>query len=154
MESISDYLLVVDGQERILYMNKLFQRDCFDEELSQKHSYLNHVLTASSLSTFRSAMNQALQGIRGVGIYTSFQKESASIPMKAGYASTENGDVFLFFSNKVEGLNPLDGWEKDERIKELTCLYEVAEWIEVSCSVDEFFQKLHRYLCHGVLYPE
>ena len=154
MESISDYLLVADGQERILYMNKLFQQDCFDEGLSQKHSYLNHVLTASSLSTFRSAMNQAQQGIRGVGIFTSFYKKSVSIPMKVGYANTKNGDVFLFFANKVEGLNRLDGWEKDERIKELTCLYEVAEWIEVSSSVDEFFQKLPRYLCHGTVYPD
>jgi len=154
MESISDYLLIVDGQERILYMNKLFRQDCFDKELAQKYSYLNHVLTASSLSTFRSAMNQAQQGIRGVGVYTSFQKDSVSIPMKAGYAKTETGDVFLFFANKVEGLNRLDGWEKDERIKELTCLYEVAEWIEVSSSVDEFFQKLPRYLCHGMVYSD
>ena len=154
MESISDYLLVVDGQERILYLNELFQRDCFNEKLTQKPPYLNHVLTASSLNTFRSAMNQAQQGIRGVGIYTSFQEDAISIPMKVGYAKTENGPVFLFFANKVEGLNRLDGWEKDERIKELTCLYEVAEWIEASSSVDEFFQKLPRYLCHGMLYSE
>ncbi len=154
MESISDYLMVVDGQECILYMNPLFQQDCSDQASSVNLCYLHHILTASSLNTFRSAMNQAQQGIRGVGIFTSLQIDSVSIPMKVGYTKTESGDVFLFFANKVEGLNRLDGWEKDERIKELSCLYEVAEWIETSSSVDEFFHKLPRYLCHGMLYPE
>ena len=71
MGSISDYLLVVDRQERILHMNQLFKRDCFNENITENTWHLNHVLTPTSLNTYRSAMKQAQGGIRGVGVYTS-----------------------------------------------------------------------------------
>ena len=45
-------------------------------------------------------------------------------------------------------------WEKDERIKELSCVYAVAEWIEASASIKEFFEALPKYLGPGMRYPE
>jgi signal transduction histidine kinase len=44
--------------------------------------------------------------------------------------------------------------DKNERIKELACLYRVLDWIEASRSVNEFFTQLPRYLCPGMLHPE
>jgi signal transduction histidine kinase len=52
------------------------------------------------------------------------------------------------------GLSARSEWEKDERIKELTCVYAVAEWTEASRSVKEFFDELPRHLCPGMRYPE
>ena len=52
------------------------------------------------------------------------------------------------------GLSTASEWEKDERIKELSCLYAVAEWIEASRSVKEFFDELPKRLCPGMRYPE
>ncbi len=154
MESIFDYLLVVDDEERILYVNQHFNKDYFHEKSSLKKRYLNDILTPSSLNTFKSAMAQAREGVRGIAVYILATENSPSIPLKAGYADTESGEVFLFFGNKLEVLSKQDDWAKDERIKELACLYRVAEWIEVSGSIDEFFTNLPRYLSPGMLYPE
>lgn len=154
MESIFDYLLVVDDEEHILHLNQRFNKDCFHEKPSIKKRCLIDVLASSSLSTFRSAMAQAREGVRGIAVCTLRAENSRSIPLRAGYADTESGEVFLFFGNKLEGLSKQAEWEKDERIKELACLYRVAEWIEMSGSIDEFFTNLPQYLSPGMLYPE
>jgi signal transduction histidine kinase/PAS domain-containing protein len=48
----------------------------------------------------------------------------------------------------------IQDWEKNERIKELSCLYEVAEWIEDSGSICEFFGGLSRIISVAMLHPE
>ena len=154
IESIFDYLLVVDNKERILYLNQRFNKDCLHEKISIMQRCLIDVLTSSSLNTFRSAMAQAREGVRGIAVVTLKAENSRSIPLKAGYVDTESGKVFLFFGNKLEGLSKQTEWEKDERIKELACFYRVAEWIEVSGSIDEFFTNLPQYFSPGMLYPE
>ncbi|MCP4612491.1 MAG: hypothetical protein GY845_27650 [Planctomycetes bacterium] len=154
IESIFDYLLVVDDEERILYLNQRFNKAWFHEQISIMQKCLIDVLTSSSLNTFRSAMAQAREGVRGIAVVTLTSKNSRSIPLKAGYVDTESGEVFLFFGNKLEGLSKQAEWEKDERIKELACFYRVAEWIEVSDSIDEFFTNLPQYFSPGMLYPE
>ena len=153
MESIFDYLLVVDDEEQILHVNELFDKD-YSQKSSLRHRYLSEVITSDSSMMFRAAMAQARAGIRSIAVYSAKDNKSRSIPLKAGFAETESGGVWLFFGNKVEGLSKKEEWEKNERIKELACLYEVADWIEVSSSVDEFFSKLPRYLSEGMLYPE
>jgi len=47
-----------------------------------------------------------------------------------------------------------DEHEQIERAKELACLYSVAEWIQESHSVKEFFTDLPKYLRKGMKYPE
>ena len=154
MEGNFDYLLVVDDQEQILYVNRPFRKLYFQKKTVLKNKYLKDVLSTASLSTFRSAMNQARKHVRTIAVYTPATEKARSIPLKAGYANTESGEVFLFFGNKFEGLTKQAEWEKDERIKELACLYEVAEWAEAAASIDEFFTHLPRYLSPGMLYPE
>ncbi|MHC4535483.1 MAG: hypothetical protein ACYS6K_16150 [Planctomycetota bacterium] len=154
IESIFDYLLVVDDEERILYLNQRFNKDCFHEKISIMQRCLVDVLSSSSLNTFRSAMAQAREGIRGIAVVTLIAENSRSIPLKAGYVDTESGEVFIFFGNKLEGLSKQAEWEKDERIKELACIYRVAEWIDVSGSIAEFFTNLPQYFSPGMLYPE
>jgi len=56
--------------------------------------------------------------------------------------NTDEGGLFLFFGAQVDGLSEFGKAEKDERIKELFCIYAVAEWIEVSASIKEFFTHL------------
>lgn len=154
MECNFDYLMVVDDQERIIHVNQPFKKSYFQKKTFLKNKYLNDILTKSSLSTFRSAMNQCRKGVRTIAICTQAAEKARSIPLKAGYANTESGEVFIFFGNKFEGLTKQAEWEKDERIKELACLYEVAEWVEAAISIDEFFTNLPRYLGPGMLYPE
>ena len=47
-----------------------------------------------------------------------------------------------------------DGRDAEERARELACVYAVADWIEVSGSVKEFFEGLPQRLCPGMRHPE
>ena len=154
MESSFDYLLVVDGAERIVHMSRLLTRDSHAEDVSFEGKLLKDILTPPSLTTVRSAMAQARGKNRANAVYTVAGENSRSIPLKAGYGETDGGEIFVFFGNKLEALRKLQEWEKNERIKELSCLYDVSEWIEDSDSIANFFTELPRYLASGMLYPE
>ncbi len=154
MESSFDYLLVVDGAECIVHMSRLLSRDSHAEGASFEGKNLKEILTPPSLTTFRSAMAQARGNNRANAVYTVAEENPRSIPLKAGHGETDGGEIFIFFGNKLEALRKLQEWEKTERIKELSCLYDIAEWIEDSDSISEFFTQLPRYLASGMLYPE
>ena len=154
MESIFDYLLAVDDKGHILHSNQLFNKNYSHNKNSLEKRALKDILTQSSLNTFMAAMAQARKGIRGVAVCTLRGENSRSIPLRAGYARTESGEVFLFFGNKLEGLSKQAEWEKDARIKELACLYRVTELVELSGSIEEFFTHFPKYLSRGMLYPE
>jgi signal transduction histidine kinase len=154
MESNFDYLLVVDADECIVHMSNLFRRECYPAEGTAEDQPLQGILSPRSLNTFRSAMALARAGSRGVALYSPTATPSLSIPLKAGYATAKKGEVFLFFGDKVEGLRKQSESDKDERIKELACLYQVLDWIEMSASVSDFFTHLPKYLSAGMLYPE
>ena len=154
MENNFDYLLVVDGGERIVHMSNLFARDASHGKPSLDGKPLPDVLTPNSLHTFKSAMAQARAGGRGIAVFTPVDKEDISIPLKAGFTELIEGEAYIFFSNKLTDLSTRREWEKEERIKELSCLYSVAELIEESQSIKEFFTKLPNTLSTGMLYPE
>ncbi|MGD1048211.1 MAG: ATP-binding protein [Candidatus Krumholzibacteriaceae bacterium] len=154
METSFDYLLVVDGTERIIHASRLLQRDSLSEDEPLEGKPLKDVIAPPSLITFRSAMAQARGGNRANAVFTKTGENAVSIPFKAGCGETDSGEVFLFFGNKLEAFRKLQEWEKNERIKELSCLYDVAEWIEDSGSISEFFTELPRYLSAGMLFPE
>ena len=184
MESNFDYLLVVDAGERVVHMSDIFRRECYPRELESRQAApreqapvkrrpagraagasrsgraesdghtLEEILSSSSLSTFRSAMGLAQRGSHGIAIYSPTGATAVSIPLKAGYAESRQGEVFLFFGDKVEGLSARSESDKDERVKELACLYRVIDWTEVSASVSEFFTHLPKYLSTGMVYPD
>ncbi|HSG28817.1 MAG TPA: hypothetical protein VLA34_10080, partial [Candidatus Krumholzibacterium sp.] len=154
VEANFDYLLVIDADEKIVHASESFRRDCLIGCDDEKDLRLEQLLTPFSYDTFKSAMKESREGVRGVGIFTPARGNMASLPMKTGYVDSDKGEVFLFFRNKLAGLSKVDGWEKDERVKELACIYEVAELVEQAETVKEFFTKFPRVVSHGMLYPE
>jgi signal transduction histidine kinase len=154
METSFDYLVVLDAEERVLHASGLLKRDGFIEPGKPEGRFLGEIVTPPSLITFRSAMAQARGGNRANAVFTTEGENARSIPLKAGCGATDGGEVFLFFGNKLGAFRKLQEWEKNERIKELSCLYDVAEWIEDSGSISDFFSGLSRRLAAGMLYPE
>jgi len=154
MESNFDYLLVVDTDECILHISRLLLRECYTSDKSVEGKHLSEILSPASLDTFRNSMAQARAGGGGIAVFTSVKESTHSIPLKTGFAGLNGKGIYLFFGNMLEGLSKQDEWEKDERIKELACLYGVAEFIEISSSIHEFFTKLPRHLSAGMLHPE
>jgi signal transduction histidine kinase len=155
MEGSFDYLLVLDGTGRVIHASDLFGKDCLPDRWREQQPELKDLITEASLHNFRTAMALARAGSRAITVFSPCRELSRSIPLKGSYLpTTEHGEVFLFFGQKLEGLARRSVSEKEERIKELACLYRVIEWIEVSPSIDSFFTELPRYLSQGMLYPE
>jgi signal transduction histidine kinase len=82
------------------------------------------------------------------------REDGRSIPLKAGYATTDDGGIYLFLGHVLESLRRSTESDKDERIKELACLYRVMEWIEISPTIAAFFTDLPKYLSLGMVSPE
>jgi signal transduction histidine kinase len=154
MEESFDYLVVLNGDGKIIHANEEIIADGFPDDGPVEGRLIEELLTKKSADTVRSAMEQAKAGTRGVVVLSTADDSSSNIPLKAGHFIAERGDVFPLFGNRLEGLVKGDEWEKDERIKELACLYSVAELIEVSSSIPDFFTRLPKTLGQGMLYPE
>jgi len=154
IEGNFDFLLAVDEKEKILYTSPLLTSACGFEKIPLDRKNLKDLLASRSLAAFRSGMVHAREGARRIVLYIPKHDEKCRFPLKTGYVDTLEGGVFLFFGNTMDGLSRFGKSEKDQRIKELSCVYAVAEWIEISDSIPEFLTKLPDYISRGMQYPE
>ncbi len=154
IESTFEFLLVVNEQEEIVHASRLLERACGSQEITLQDRRLEEILSPDSLQSFRSGLAAVKEGGAGTVVYTPAAAPRCSIPLKVGFLKTEEGGLCLFFGAMVDGLSRFASAEKDERIKELFCIYEVAEWIEESPSIREFFTHLPAYLQRGMQYPD
>ena len=115
---------------------------------------LDALLSPASRESFNEGMALAKEGERAVVICSSSVEMSHPLPLKVYFLETGRGGLWLFFGTHRDVLDGFQDWEKDERAKELFCYYSVAEWIEASSTIDEFFTKLPDYLCPGMRFPE
>jgi signal transduction histidine kinase len=96
-------------------------------------------------------------GERKVTVYWKPRDARRPVVFKTGTAVTSLGRLFLFRSSLATDIGTLglkSDWERVERAKELACLYAVAEWIQESTSVEEFFTHFPKYMAPGMHYPE
>jgi len=154
IESNFEFLLTVDSSERVIHASRLLSRACGTGELVLEGRLLEEVLTAPSLKSFRSGMVLAREGQRRLALYSPSESPNCEIVLKTGFTESSAGCVWIFFGSQIDGISRQTEYDRDERIKELACLYSVAEWIEVSSSVREFFLRLPDYLTKGMLYPD
>jgi len=155
IEGNFDFLLVIDANEKIVYVSPLLERTCSPDKGDVSGTHLEDILDPESLNSFRNAIDKVHEGSRGVlALFATRTEKSTPIPMKAGYIESVQGGIYLFFGAQVDALRKIRNWEKEERVKELSCLYSVAEWIEVSASISQFFTKLPEYLSRGMRFPD
>jgi signal transduction histidine kinase len=149
-----DYVLVLDESEEVVHASDMFRRDCLPPDSDGKTLRLENLVSDFSLDTFRTAMARAKAGSRAIAVFSPATDTSRSIPMKVGCAGADDRKVCVFFGQKLEVLAKDTETDKDERVKELACIYSVMEWIEVSPSINAFFTELPTYLSRGMLVPE
>ena len=113
LESSFDYLLVVDGEERVVHASRRLLRDTLSGDGSIDGKPLRELLEPSSLATFRSAMAQAAAGSRATAVFSGPGEPSLPIHLHAGCGRTDGGDVFLFFGNRLETFRESQDWEKE-----------------------------------------
>ena len=149
-----DYLLVTDENGHIMYTKWRLSNGLISDKDLAENKTLKEILTSSSWESFETAMKQVLEGHQGIAVFIHKNENMSSNPLKVGYIEHENRNIFLFYGNKLGSLSKEKKWERNERIKELTCIYSLAEFIEVSKSSEEFFSLLPKYLSHGMLHPD
>ncbi|MCD4846950.1 MAG: GHKL domain-containing protein [Candidatus Aegiribacteria sp.] len=155
IEGNFDFLLAVDGNEKIIHVTPLLKHTCSQDVSDVSGAHLIDILETESLSSLRKAIVEVKKGTRGVHALLSTRSErSTPIPMNVGYIESVQGGIYLFFGAQADSLRRISDWEKEERVKELSCLYSVSEWIEVSESISDFFTRLPEYLSRGMRFPE
>jgi signal transduction histidine kinase len=149
------FLMAVDANENILYASPHLKLNMFPPELEADPLPLAQVLQPSSLDSFRKALAISKEGKKGTrAVLQSRLENSSPQPMHIRCFETSEGKICLFIGAQIDALSRFSTTDKAERIKELSCLYSVSEWIEISSSIDEFFQKLPEHIAPGMRLPE
>jgi signal transduction histidine kinase len=154
IESNYDFLLAVDEGETVIHASALIRHGRDPKRLRIEGQHLTDFLTPASLQSFRSGMARARESVGGMVVFAPLDQGFTSTTLRAGYVPTEHGSVFVFFGAQIDGLSQMADEDREERIKELSCLYTVAEWIEASTSIKEFFTRLPDYLRRGMRYQD
>lgn len=154
VESNFDFLLAVDAEERVVHASPLIRLGRDPDRRPLEGRLLGEILSPASLQSVRTGMARAREGLSSMVVFALLDKGFSSIPLRAGYLPTGEGPVYLLFGAQIDALRQMDDEEKDERIKELSCIYTVAEWIEASSSIREFFARLPDYLRRGMRFPD
>ncbi len=155
IEGNFDFLLAVDGNEKIIHVSPLLKHTCSNDGSEVSGTHLTDILETDSLSSLRKSIVEVRKGTRGVhALFSTNCERSTPIPMNVGYIESVQGGIYLFFGAQADSLRRISDWEKEERVKELSCLYSVSEWIEVSESISDFFKRLPEYLSRGMRFPE
>ncbi len=149
-----EFWLVIDENGKILEVSDFLCNVlcCADE--GPIGSKLSEILIPVSYTSFLSAMDQVKGGNRAARLFVPKNNDTYSIPLRINFEETPAGPVYYLFGSMMDRHKKLDISNENEGIKELTCLYSVDEWIDISSSVNEFFKFLPDYLSPGFKYPE
>nr|MEE4268744.1 ATP-binding protein [Candidatus Krumholzibacteria bacterium] len=149
------FLMVCDQEEQLRYCSQDLKKNLGLPLSFAMESTLEDILDPSSLISFRQAIESVDQDNSGVNaLLTSKTRTATSLPLHVRMVEIPDDRLYLFFGAQIDTLNKISDWERDERVKELSCLYGVAEWIESSPSLEEFFTRLPKYLAPGMRFPE
>jgi PAS domain S-box-containing protein len=153
-DSNFDYLLAVDGGDKIAYVSDEF---CHEFGLSRSSiigKNLIDIVAEEALKNIRASMNSAKEGRKSWAVFLMRDKDHKPVYFHSGFAESKDGPLYLFFCNRGDSGDYPEEWEKQKRVHELNCVYAVSDWIEKSSSVAEFFEHLPKYLIQGMSYPD
>lgn len=154
IDSNFDSLLVTDRHERVIHVSPVLGGSVREQLRPLVGKQLAQILTPASLESFREAIPLARERSGSMVIFALQGHSARSMPLRTGCIETDDGCVYLFFGTQIDRLSRGADDDKDERVKELACLYNVAEWIDVATTIREFFGRLPDYLRPGMRYPQ
>ncbi len=153
-----DYLLILTEAGEVAHMSEaLAEETVGDGKPDWSGRRAEEVFEKAALDVIRTTKERLADNDGPELIIWKTRPGRPSIPLRAVMEDTENGRLFLLWGSRfttLENLTYKDDWKRLERAKELACIYAVAEWVEVSKSIDEFLTHLPRYLRDGMHYPE
>ncbi len=158
LDASFDLFLILDEEEKVRHLSSGLSSECgCSAPGGNGCGELSDLFSAAALPAFREAMPKAASGEKGVVVYWKVDSTRPVVAFKSDYAETEDGPLYFFRSNRSTDITDLsleNDWEKVERAKELACLYSVAEWVQESEGVDEFFSDFPKYMATGMQFPD
>ncbi len=157
-EKSFDYLLILDDKGRIAHISiDLAKETTGDGNGNLSGRDAGEVFNDASLAIIRSTINKLEKDDEPELIVWETRSGRPSILLRAVTETTGSGRLFMFWGSRftaLENLTYKDNWKRIQQAKELACIYAVAEWVEVSKSIEDFFTHLPRYLRDGMHHPE
>ena len=150
-------VLLTDQKGRISHASRVLRTECGIAPSEVVGRNVVAVVAPESAEDLAAAMKRAKGGVAAKTSVLCAGPGRRPLELSINYTEGPDGGLFLlfgYFGHAGNGLSATAEWEKDERIKELSCVYAVAEWIEASGTIKEFFEELPRYLGPGMRYPE
>ncbi|MFH1728596.1 MAG: ATP-binding protein [Pseudomonadota bacterium] len=155
IESVFELVLVVDENEKIIHASPLLINESKIHADKIINKSLDYVLTDNSYLLFKSAIKNFSPRIRPKVLFSVKDFQRKQVPMQTSKVSLKSGETYFLFHGMIASdLKVIRERDQKERIKELSCIYAVAEWIKISTSIEEFFTKLPTFLSRGMMYPE
>jgi len=157
-EKSFEYLLILDDKGTISHISADLAKETAEignGDFSGKPA--NEVFSDASFGILRSTMDKLETNDGRESLIWKTESGRPSILLMAVMETTPSGRLFMFWGSRFAALDSLtytDDEKRLERAKELACIYAVAEWIEVSSSIETFFTHLPRHLRDGMHYPE
>ncbi len=149
-----EYFLAIEQNDTIRFARSFNHKGFGKEDSDIVGKPLSEAFDKVGVSQFRLAMEAVEQGTRGKLLFAPFKESTSAVLIRVTKIQDETGLLYLFFGDQFEVPDNLSEWENRERARELACIYAVAEWIEVSPSVSEFFDEFPNYLRRGMHNPE
>ena len=157
-EKSFDYLLILDDKGTIAHISTALAKEATGGTNSDLSGGIAaDLFDGAFLEVIRSATERLAKGDEPELIVWKTRSGRSSIPLKAVMTTVGTGRLFMFWGNRfatIENLTYKDDWTRIERAKELACIYAIAEWVEVSSSIEEFLTHLPKYVRDGMHYPE
>ncbi len=148
-----DFVLVLDDDERVVHASLPLQRVAGRHRLGLRRKPLPEVLTEASIQSIHQARRQARTGALVVAIFSPRVAPRVRVPLRSHEITAGQRRLCLLYGTQADALEGFSATEQQDRIRELSCLYAVADWTDRSTSIEEFFHKLPAILARGVRHP-
>ena len=143
-------VLAADDEGRVCYASPGFARESGADAEGLAGRSLSDLVVGACAPLLAAALRDVKSGAAEKAKLSFVAEAGGALDLIVTYA----GGFYLLVGSPGKGLAAASEWEKDERVKELYTVYAVADWIERSASVREFFDELPKHLCPGMRYPD
>lgn len=152
-----DYLLVLDREQHILHVNAALAEQCGWDPATVSGADLAGLLPEQTRVSLTTVLDRLTAGEPEGTSFWRLSDNAPVLPLRIALAGDMAAPLIMLWGNRPPELSSLAGLGESgdaEWAKELACLYAVAEWVETSGSIAEFFTDFPRYMREGMQYPD
>jgi len=154
MEGSFDLLLAVNSSNKIITAHTFNGFGFGKSDRKMEGIQLEDFFSPENVEFFYNGISESSAGRKCKFVYSPKSQSRPSAIMRVIRIGNGGEPLFLFFGDQLGFASSATPWEGSERAKELSCVYAIAQWIEDSPTIEEFFRKLPEFLAKGMHYSD